>query len=269
MTSQQILQADLLDIVFEQRNKSYGAYQLRKLYPKQLTKALLCTVCAVLLLLFFFKPSGAKEAVRLFDDGVLVTTVDALPPEEKKPEPPPPPKPQNTAVKQQRFINQIVIVDKDVQTQLPTVDALPDAVISDITTTGEGVGVMQPSVAPLINSVESSLNAAEDEPKKEVVPDKQPQFPGGVQAWMAFLSGHLRAPQELEPGEKRTVMIRFFVAEDGLVTNFEVLQSAGAAFDHEVIRVLKKMPKWTPATQKGQAVSVSFTQPVTFVGVEE
>ena len=107
------------------------------------------------------------------------------------------------------------------------------------------------------------------EKPKEIIPDRQPQFPGGSQAWIAFLSNNLRAPEELESGERRTVLIRFHVAEDGSIANFEVVRSAGSAFDNEVIRVLKKMPKWTPAMKAGQHLSVSFTQPVTFVGVEE
>jgi protein TonB len=90
-----------------------------------------------------------------------------------------------------------------------------------------------------------------------------------MQAWISFLQTHLQAPQDLEPGEKRTVQVRFHVAEDGSITNFHVLQSAGSAFDNEVIRVLKKMPKWTPAVKAGLPVSVGFTQPVTFVGQEE
>jgi len=52
------------------------------------------------------------------------------------------------------------------------------------------------------------------------------------------------------------------------VTNFEVIQSAGGMYDNEVIRVLKKMPKWKPAIQNNQPVARYFTQPVTFMGLE-
>ena len=64
-------------------------------------------------------------------------------------------------------------------------------------------------------------------------------------------------------------MVKFIVGEDGKVTAFEVVQSGGAAFDNEVIRVLKKMPQWKPAIQNGQTVKAMFTQPVTFQSVEE
>jgi protein TonB len=73
----------------------------------------------------------------------------------------------------------------------------------------------------------------------------------------------------LEAGQKRSVLVRFAVGEDGTVTQFEILQSGGNAFDNEVLRVLKKMPKWKPAIQNGRAVSVMFTQPVTFMAFEE
>jgi protein TonB len=86
---------------------------------------------------------------------------------------------------------------------------------------------------------------------------------------MNFLQRNLNAPSGLEPGEKKTVSIRFFVSVDGEITDFEVIQSAGRAFDNEVIRVLKKMPRWKPAIQNGQPIARAFTQPVTFVGMEE
>jgi protein TonB len=121
---------------------------------------------------------------------------------------------------------------------------------------------------PLIESGNGNT-ARELEVPKEIKPDKQPQFPGGMQAWAAFLNGNLHAPQDLENGEKRTVNIRFHVDVDGVITNFQVIQSGGAAFDNEVIRVLKRMPKWMPALQAGKPVAVSFTQPVTFVRAEE
>ena len=269
MTSQQILHADVLDILFEKRNKLYGAYQLRKLYPQRLITALGLSVSAVLLLLLFFRPSGEKSRTVFPNDGVVVTIVDALPLEPKKPEPPVLPKTENVPVKQQAFINQLKMVDKEIQTAIPPIDALENAAVSDKTMDGAITGAMQPPVPPVVAEAVSGQKGQEEAAQKEVIPDKQPQFPGGMQAWTAFLNRHLQAPQDLEPGEKRTVVVRFHVAEDGRVAHFQVLQSAGAAFDNEVIRVLKKMPAWTPAIKQGQPVPVSFTQPVTFVGVEE
>ena len=267
MTSQQILQADILDILFEHRNKTYGAYQLRKEYSRQLFKAVVTAVCPAVLLLFFFRPDYAK-AVTGADTGkvVVVTDIRALP-EQKKQDLPKLPEPPKTQARQQNFTDQLVL-KKEITNPPPSMDDLAKAIISNVTTPGEDAPAMQPPVAETKEAAPQTAAAA-PEAKKDVVPDKQPQFPGGMQAWSAFLSKNLHAPQDLESGEKRIVVIRFHVAEDGSVTNFQVERSAGTAFDEEVIRVLKKMPKWTPAMKAGQPVSVSFTQPVTFMGVEE
>ena len=98
--------------------------------------------------------------------------------------------------------------------------------------------------------------------------NRGPEFPGGIKAWLGFLNKHLQVPEELGAGEKVTVLIGFEVAVDGTVTSFRVLKSGGGNYDEEVIRVLKKMPRWSPAMQSSQPVATTFTQPVTFVGVE-
>jgi protein TonB len=203
------------------------------------------------------------------DDGVIVIHVDALPPETEKPVPPQIPQSEQAPVKQHTFIDNITIVQKDIGSEVSPITDLLNAAVSNSTTDGKNADVMQPLPPVERSSIGSAEKAAEEKPPTEVIPDKQPQFPGGIQAWQAFLSKHLHAPQDLEEGEKRTVLIRFHVAADGSIADFQVLQSAGSVFDNEVIRVLKKMPKWTPASKAGQPVSVSFTQPVTFVGIEE
>jgi protein TonB len=76
-------------------------------------------------------------------------------------------------------------------------------------------------------------------------------------------------PADLQPGERRTVQVRFQVSAEGEITKFEILQSGGSIFDREVIRVLKKMPKWKPAIQNGRPIAISFVQPVTFQAIEE
>jgi periplasmic protein TonB len=266
MTSQQIQHADLLDILFEKRNKAYGAYQLRRNYPQQLVKAVTISVATAFLLLYFFKPSFGKNAVVAAKDDVMLRVV-TLPDEPvKKTEPPKPPEAPKTPARQQNFTDQIRM--KEVVTDpLPPVEAMEKAIISNVTTPGGDATAIQPPSIPEKTLTENP--APVKEPKEEIRPDRQPQYPGGMQAWLSFLTRNLRSPEELESGEKRTVVIRFHVAEDGSIANFRVERSAGPAFDEEVMRVLKKMPKWTPALKAGQPVSVSFTQPVTFVGAEE
>lgn len=267
MTSQQILAADFLDILFDNRNKAYGAYELRKQYQVEMGKALTIAIAAVFLLIFFINPSSSAETILETPD-VVMTSLTILKVDVPKTELPKLPPPQTQQHFRQQEFQNFKITEKQDVPPVATQTQLTDATVSNITEAG-------PNAMPTINPPKALENTAGTatqpaEPKKQAVaPDRQPQFPGGMQAWTTFLNHNLRAPQDLESGEKRTVGIRFHVDTDGTVTNFQIIQSGGAAFDNEVIRALKKMPKWTPALQAGAPVAVSFTQPVTFVGVEE
>jgi protein TonB len=267
MTSQQILDAALIDILFEGRNKQYGAYQLRKNYQQQLTKALCLSLVTVFLLLLLCRPSGRQNEAVVSSGDVLLHEYRL--PEEPAPKKPEPVKSQaaEASVRQQRFTDHIEIKET-VSNPVPPMELLQGAAVSATTTEGGDVGALQPALTENAGTG-TRPEEKQQELQKEVAPDRQPQFPGGMQAWLAFLNKNLQAPEELEQGEKRTVVIRFHVAEDGRVTNFKIEQSAGSAFDEEVMRVLRKMPTWTPALKAGTPVSVSFTQPVTFVGLEE
>jgi len=262
MTSQQILQSDVLDILFEKRNKAYGAYLLRRNYSAQLLKAMGITALLVLVLLFFGNSSATKTVVaKLNDSGFVVKQIE-LPKEKVEPPKPkvqPPAAPQ--PVKTELLLDKIKPVEKTttiIATQNDLDDALPGAARID---GPPATGIQPPSLPP-----STGTGTAEKEPEKinPSLPNRQPQFPGGSLAWQKFLERNLTPPADLEPGEKRSVLVRFSVDEGGVITNFQVVQSGGADFDNEVIRVLKKMPRWLPAIQAGKPVAVSFTQPVTF-----
>lgn len=92
-----------------------------------------------------------------------------------------------------------------------------------------------------------------------------PAFPGGEAALIKFLQKNLQNPEALEEGEMVSVKIRFIVGYDGILKGFETVQDGGAAFNNEVIRVLKKMPSWIPGKTDGENVSVYYTIPVKFV----
>lgn len=267
MTSQQILTSDVIDILFEHRNKQYGAYQLRRNYHRHLLQSIAIGIGFAFLVVYLIpSPSGTGVIIDEKPE-VILHTINF--PDEPKPLPPEPPKlPQTQTVRQEKFIDQFKMTKNEVVDPMPTIDKLELAAVSSQTVSGTEV----PGLQPLLSDTKGTGNGVAEEKaqaEKEIIPDRQPQFQGGVQAWIAFLSRHLVAPESLEVGEKRTVLIRFHVAEDGSVTNFNVVRSAGTLFDNEVIRVLKKMPKWTPALQGGRPLPVSFTQPVTFVGLEE
>jgi len=169
-------------------------------------------------------------------------------------------------VMQENFLDKITMVEQTTKT-VATQDALTTAVPGNGVI--EGPTITGPEAPQLPSAGNGTINVPAPEKPETSLPSRQPQFPGGTAAWLNFLNRHLTPPQDLEPGEKRTVLIRFSVDEEGIITNFQVVQSGGGSFDNEVIRVLKKMPKWLPALQYGKPVAVSFTQPVTFAAAEE
>jgi periplasmic protein TonB len=268
MTSQQILQSDFLDILFEDRNKLYGAYLLRKKYPLELMKALGITVLLVLGLIAFSSSPDPKQSAPSPNDGYKVISV--VTPEEKKPEvvKPKPVKPAASQKQRTEVLTSTMKTLDVVKNPISTQDALDNAVVGNSRIDGPPATGIQAPPLPASTAGTGDAERASEKPEPPL-PSRSPQFPGGASAWLNFLSRHLRPPQDMDPGEKRSCQIRFSVDEDGSITNFQVIQSGGDEFDNEVIRVLKKMPKWLPAIQNGKPASVSFTQPVTFVAQEE
>lgn len=265
MTSNEILKADVLDIVFDNRNKNYGAYLLRKYYNNRLGIALGGMLGFVLIIVLIISlNSDVRMAISNAIDTTDTVKLSPVPYLPAKPLPPAihPPQPNVRQINDSRF--EIA----DAPTTVPTQDDISKAVISNINESGSDFDGIQPRITESGNSNEPTAQGASPSPPSPL-PTSAASFPGGQQAWMNFLNKYLRTPDELEAGQKRTVLVRFAVGEDGSITKFEIVQSGGAAFDNEVIRVLKKMPKWKPAVQNGQNVSVMFTQPVTFVAYEE
>ena len=267
MTSKELLQADLLDILFDNRNKQYGAYTLRRDYNKRLLTSL-GSALGIGALLFLLIPSNKSQISELpVVDSVVVRIID-LPKDKPHVEPPRPAPPVASAppVKSLQF-TEPKLVDYVPTVTLPPQDDLFGKVGA---TTSPGVDV--PQVPPITDPKGKGDGG---EPAKPEVQDptapvqQEPEFPGGMKAWIAFLQRNLRVPDALEAGEKKVVHVQFIVAEDGSVTGFNVLQSSGALYDNEVIRVLKRMPKWKPAIRNNLPAARIFTQPVTFMGVEE
>lgn len=268
MTSNDILKADVLDILFENRNKQYGAYALRKTYNNRLLVALGTSLGAVLAACLLIRPGSRMAPVdEIVPDIVIISPpIDLTPP----PEPTPPPAAQAPrAIATRAFNSRIEIVQEVPPGQeVPEIGELVDRQIGNTNVDGDVPTVNHTVEPPPVQPAGGGEKPAQ--PSEGFTPvERAPEYPGGLAAWSAFLNRHLRMPEELDAGERRTVQVKFWVGTDGSIDRFEVVQSAGAAFDGEVIRVLKKMPKWKPALQNGQPIAVTFTQPVTFQALED
>jgi len=263
MTNKEILQADLLDILFEHRNKLYGAYALRKTYSRRLGIALGVALSSVLLfiLMSFIKKNDRGDINRPREEVIKVTTV-VLP--EDKPKEPDPIKEKPKA--QADYQKIIVVPDNEADTSIVKNDDLENRIIGSKTIDGDIPN-------DIVSTPESSGNSVvvkESEKIEEPIgPSRDPRFPGGPAAWLTFLQRYLQAPGDVEPGERIEVQVRFWIDVDGSVSRAEIIKSGGSAFDKEVLRVLKKMPKWEPALQAGRPIAVAYQQPVIFIGQEE
>ena len=268
MTNKEILQADLLDILFEHRNKLYGAYALRKTYTHRLGLALGVALSTVLVFVFMSFINKNKDSGDVFRNNNIIqlTDVNLVKPEEPEPIKP---KPEIKQPKAEVDYQQPVIVEDDkVKKDLADINDIRDANIGNKNVDGD-----KPN--DIVNTnpeTEGTGDIVPKEPEKKdppMLPSHGPVFPGGTQAWLAFLQRYLQSPEDLEPGQRIEVQVRFLVDFDGKVSKPEIIKSGGGSFDKEVLRVMKKMPRWEPAMQNGNFIAVPYTQPVIFLGVEQ
>ncbi len=265
------MQSSLLDILFEHRNKDYGAYALRKTYDARLLTALGAGLAVVFLLIFLAMMNRTEKTVIVVkkDEGIVLK--EYVLPKEKIKEPLKAPVKQKPAVKraQVKFTSRI--------------DIKKDNLVKSPVTSIENLKDKQPGAENITGKTDNGAAKAPENPGtgnglvispvpevlKEFIPvELDPQFPGGPAALHKFLTKNLNAPEDLETGEKKVVKIKFRVGKDGVVNSFEIVTSGGTEFDQEVLRVCKKMPRWMPALQNGIHVDVSYMIPVTFVGPE-
>lgn len=277
MTNNELLHSDMLDILFEHRNKSYGAYALRRSYDRRLLTALgigLSLISAIILfdILGNEDATSNNEKKRNTPD-VIITQIE-LP----KTDPPPPPKPlpppQTPATLHSRFASvkftiPVIKPDEVVPlTEIPDKGELNDKEIGNDNKDGLRNNNVVTVTGPSKNG--NGKEGTEEKPLPVYIPDERgPEFPGGMGALHQFLSRHIDNPDDLNAGDKKTVRVRFWIGKDGSVSAIEIEQSAGDLFDKEVIRVCKKMPRWKPAIQNGVAVPVSYLLPVTFISLEQ
>lgn len=272
MTNKEILQSDLLDIIFENRNKDYGAYALRRGYNTRLLTAL---GAGLTVILFFVLINGLKKETSVASNNVtkerneIVIRSIQMPQEKpKEPEQASKAKPA-PKVAEIKFTNPKITEDNKVKEPLPPVEDLSGKVTSTQNVTGiPDDGKEKPVIKP--EDPVGTGTAGPSQPVADfVIQERDPEFPGGAEALKKFLARYLSTPDELEAGEKKVVKVKFKVDKDGSVNTFEIITSGGDGFDDEVLRVVKKMPRWVPAIQNGVNVPVSYVLPVTFIGMEE
>ncbi|SIT95050.1 outer membrane transport energization protein TonB [Pontibacter indicus] len=265
--------ASLDDIVFEGRNRAYGAYLLRQIYNKHITIA--ATVAIALFFLFLSIPlitkmiKGDQEEEQVVDR--IVTEVDLAPPpplDEATPPPPPPPPPDlppppPPVRAQVKFTPPVVKRDNEVQEEekVPDQSELEDVDIG--TKTVEGVKGAPLDLGDIDGTSDVVAEVVEEKPYTYV--EQMPEFPGGEGEMMKYLGKNIRYPAAAQrAGVEGLVVLSFVVSRTGEISEIEVVKSLGSGTDEEAVRVVKTMPKWSPGKQNGRSVPVRYTLPVRF-----
>src|SRR6478609_1645117 len=271
MDVNKIMSADILDIIFDGRNKDYGAYQLRKTYSKRLTTALVGT--AVLLALVFIISVLANTLGNDKDKKDMVVQDVQLEEikEEKKnepPPPPPPPKPEPPKVEIAKFTPPKIVKDEEVKEdeKPPEVEKLEDTKIGTVNQEGiKDEGITAPPVSDAGKGVvEAPKKDEEDWDKTFTKVEIESEYPGGASAWQRYLNKNLRYPQEAIDNEiQGTIVVQFIVDKAGTVSDVEAI-SGPNELRAEAVRVIKKSGTWTPAVQNGRQVKSYKKQPITF-----
>lgn len=261
------------DMVFEHRNKLYGAFDLRKSYTDSLKKATLFGISVVLFLSgssFIYYKGQPKE---IADGIVLDMTKWVEPPleDDVKIIPPPPPVVPETPpeVKQVAFLppepkEDVLVIEEIVP---PKVSEMDNAQISNVNRDGVDATTIvfdaPPPVPVFTKEVKESGMKAVDLPFTNV--EMMPEFIGGTTELYKWLANNLRYPTAaVNAGVEGKVFVKFIVEKDGTISKLEVLKGIGFGCDEEALRTLQKMPKWSPGKQNGRAVRVYFTLPISF-----
>lgn len=269
MDANQILKSDILDIIFEGRNKEYGAYELRRTYNRRISMALIGVV--IILVLFFVgrllasKINPTQDVVEMKMDE---TTLQQLQPNEPPPPPPPPPPklPPPPPVATIQFTPPKVVKDEEVIKPPPEVKEIEEAKIDIKTQEGiKDVGIIAPPSEEVGTQVVSApVEKKEDEDKIFTKVEKEASFPGGQAAWQKYVKRAIEAElDEFTDSDFGTCVVKFVVDKQGNVSDVQATTMKGSKLAEVAVNAIRKGPKWIPAQQNGRYVNAYRLQPVT------
>ena len=268
------------DIVFEGKNKEFGAYTLRAGSVHRHSKAIIIVLSVlipglILLALFYYGTFGQPEEEQIVVNmDVEITQLEDEYEEEIEEEetfelPPEPEEiiaPEEVANEQQ--VTAILVTedenyeeDKQVKNQDEVMDNAAMLGTVDVTE-----GVEDLNKTRIIDQVIAEEKPVVDEQVYNIaMVEQQPEFPGGAQAMYKWLGDHINYPPvAAEEGVQGKVIVEFVVSKTGAIENARVLRGRHPALDKEALRVVKAMPNWNPGRNNGNAVKVTYTLPVTF-----
>ncbi len=261
--------ATLNDIVFENRNKLYGAYVLRREYSGNVQRAMVLGVGLFLLMFLLpelyarLKTTDEKDIAYMIEAKTIKITPEKITPVAPQPANTPPP-----TVKTVRSLPPEVLPDDQVpiETPPPTVEMLETAQAGQKTIDGDVfVELVVPPAATAVPGKGEVIGLKAEEEKTLLFAEQQPEFSGGQAAFAKFLQKNLRYPNNAaRAGVQGKVFVEFTVGSDGSIQNAKTIKGIGFGCDEEALRVINLMPDWRPGKQSGRPVRVRFTVPIAF-----
>jgi periplasmic protein TonB len=246
------------DIVFENRNRDYGAYVVRKGYKGNLSFGLIVTLLVVAFAVaypFVVKWFGSgDDAVKATPRKLVYTELSAPPPIDK----PKPPPPQIILPRLQKVIK--FVPPKVVKEQV--VEAAPT--ITEIKENETGATAQEGPTQVIFEEPVTEIVQPDDDELFTVV-DQQPEYEGGYDAMMAFIKANMKYPANARRMQiEGTVHVSFIVSKTGEISDVKVLRGIMTECDREAVRVVQMMPRWKPGKQNGRSVNVRFILPLKF-----
>lgn len=267
-----LISSEWTDLVFEGRNRSYGAYVLRKTTSKRNLWSIIFVIIVAVLAFLAISLNKMIEANKKVDNTQLVELSKLAETKEAK-------KKDKEVVKIEpekvvekvkssiRFTAPVIKKDEEVKEE----DQID---LNKIENTNTSIGVFNVEGNDEVGGeiLKAKEEIAQPKPPKHEeenkifdVVEQAPSFPGGQGALMRWLHDNIKYPiVAAENGVQGRVVVQFVVGKNGSISNVKVVKSIDPSLDREAIRVVSSMPNWTPGKQNGTSVNVRYTLPVTF-----
>jgi periplasmic protein TonB len=273
MTPQQLLQAQAIDIIFDGRNKQYGAYELRTNYESRMAKALAATagICVLCIILQAMPAKNASSPTIYVSDTLHLANYEKEKEKQIEIE-----KPKAKEIVKQIVFTTPTITNKEIpeDEQPPTIDEVNNTQIGTIAVDGiDGSDIVAaPVEARGVGNTEVALPKETDYDGVFATVQIEASFVGGAAAWKKYLERNLNSELPANNGAatgKYSVVVSFVVDKTGRLSDIKAENNPGFGTAEEAIRIIQKSPNWNPANQNGRTVAYRAKQVITFVVTED
>lgn len=267
------------DLVFEGKNKDFGAYELRagsvKRHNFAVISVLVCLAIILTLLILYmtgvFNRADEEMDVNAGQELVTLASTEEIEEEEEDqqidiPEPEEIPQVEEEVTATQAVTELLIVNEVEKEKEVKDASEILENTAQLGASDHEGVEDIRKDVVQKEVIEEPVKVEVKDEgPVNIAMVEQKPSFPGGDTAMYTWLNQNINyPPAAAEEGASGKVIVQFIVEKDGSISNVKVVRGKHPALDAEALRVVKKMPKWTPGRNNGMPVRVTYNLPVNF-----